>query len=75
MAVNNNMIKCQYGNHMADRENDFTYSGLNNKYTICRKCKALKERLYRQKHKTEYNEKHKIYLRKWRNKENNEIII
>jgi len=46
----NNLIECTYGHHIADKNNDFSKSGLSNKYyTICRKCSAEKMREYRQK--------------------------
>lgn len=62
----NNLIECTYGHHMVDREKGFSISGLNGKYySICRKCKAEKQKQYRQKYNDEYNEKHKMYQRQW----------
>ena len=59
------LIECQYGHHLTAKSN-FTPSGLKKKFTICRACKAEEMRRYRKKHKQEYNNKHKLYIKKWR---------
>lgn len=82
MSLNNNTFNCAYGHHQAEKE-DFSESGLNNKYTICKKCNSEKMKKYREKHGTKYNEQvkeyQKEYMRKWRmekmNKMNKEILI
>lgn len=63
-------IECQYGHHMTSISN-FSPSGLTKKFTICRACKAEEMRRYRNKHRKQYNEKHKLYLREWRTKRKN----
>jgi hypothetical protein len=74
---NNKLIECKYGHHICE-ENEFSPSGLNNKYNICRKCNAEKKRKYRKNHKEEYNERireHRCeYMRKWRTAKKNEIL-
>lgn len=60
-------IECQYGHHMCTKD-EFTPSGLNNKYNICRQCNAEKMKKYRQKHKKEYNEKVREYQRDYKRK-------
>ena len=72
--MENDLIHCSYGNHLTER-NNFSQSGLNNIYKICRKCNAEKIKKYRQKHKKKYNEKHKLYQRRWRQDVNKENII
>ena len=71
-----NIIECKYGHHMADREKDFTKSGLKKpNFTQCRKCKAEEMRRYRTKHKIEYNNKvreyHRNYQKSYRELKNN----
>ena len=65
--MSGNLIECKYGHHLADKDKDFTPSGLNNKFlTTCKKCKSESMKKYRQKHKDEYRERHKLYQRRWK---------
>ena len=61
-----NLIECTYGHHMADKDKDFTSSGLNKKYfTICRKCKTKETKKYRERHKDKFNDSRREYNRQW----------
>lgn len=72
----NNLIECTYGHHLADKDKDFTTSGLNYKYyTICRKCNTEKIYKYRQKYRKAYNEKQKEYMKKWRSDKSEQINL
>ena len=70
----NNLIECQYGHHMCKRE-EFTQSGLDNKYTICRKCNATKSKKYRQLHRDKYNNSRRDCSRIWQQNKRLELLI
>lgn len=58
-----NFVECKYGHHIADKNLDFTSSGLNSVYSICRKCCSLRSAKYRQSHKNQYNDSRREYYR------------
>lgn len=60
--MKNNLIECKYGNHLIDISN-FTPSGLNGPYKICRACKNEKQKAYMKKHNKEYNNRVREYNR------------
>lgn len=77
----NNLIECAYGHHMADKDKDFTKSGLSNIYIICRECTRVRRNKYRTKYRDHYNESKREYDRIWRankraqEKQNQEIAL
>jgi hypothetical protein len=58
------LIECKYGKHLTEELN-FTLSGLNNKYPICKKCNYEKTKKYRQLNREKFNESKKEYNRQW----------
>lgn len=81
--MNNSLIECKYGNHIVDISN-FTPSGLNGPYKICRECVRNRRNNYRQKYRDKYNESKREYNRQWMankrtqdklNKNNNSISV
>lgn len=61
---NNDLIECAYGHHKTNISN-FTPSGLNGPYKICRECKKEKTKKYRNQNKEKYNEKRREYNKIW----------
>lgn len=58
------LILCKYRNHMTS-VNNFSPSGLNGKYKICRGCNNEKSKKYIRKHKDEHNGNRREYIRNY----------
>jgi hypothetical protein len=58
------LIECKYGKHLAEKSN-FTESGLNNIYKICKSCNCEKTKKYRQLNREKSNESRREYNRIW----------
>jgi hypothetical protein len=67
------LIECKYGKHLTEELN-FTLSGLNNKYPICKKCNCEKTKKYRQLNKEKCRQKHNEYQNKRRAEKRCELI-
>lgn len=71
---NNNIIDCSYGHHKVNISN-FTQSGLNNVYKICRECAKQKLIKYRNKNREKYNKKAKEYYKIYTKNKNKQKLI